>query len=158
MQYAPRRRPGPATRAQAIDEIARALPQRAALVTRLFVRQAPSELSRTEAGLLSTLSRGPRRITELAGLEGLAQPTITLLVKRLEERGWVARERDGADGRAVLVALTDAGRAALEGLRAQISAALHERVADMSDADVDALRAATDALETLIDALQQPER
>jgi DNA-binding MarR family transcriptional regulator len=147
-----------ATRDQAIDEIARTLPQRAALVTRLFLRRAAGDLSRTEAGVLSTLSRGPRRITELADLEGLAQPTVTLLVKRFEERGWVARERDAADGRAVLVVLTAAGEAALAQLRGHIAAALDELVADMPDADVDALLGASHALQTLIDALHRTER
>ena len=146
--------PSPA-RLQAIDEVARSLTQRAALVTRLVLRHARRDIPRTESGVLSTLSGGPRRITELAELEGLAQPTITLLVKRLEERGWVERGRDAADGRAVVVAITDAGRAALEDLRAQVGAFLHERVADLPDEDVQALLAATDALETLIHALQR---
>ena len=90
----------------------------AALLTRLVIRQMTGPLTRTEAGMLNTLSDGPRRITELAELEGLAQPTTTLLVKRLEDRGWVAREREPGDGRVVLVRRTDAGAAALDAFRA----------------------------------------
>jgi DNA-binding MarR family transcriptional regulator len=56
--------------------------------------QIDGELSRTEVGLLNTLSTGPRRITELAELEGLAQPTMTSLVKQLEQQaGCVASGR-----------------------------------------------------------------
>ena len=114
-------------------------------------------MSRSEAGLLAALSAGPRRITELADLEGLAQPTTTLVIKRMEERGWLARERDAADGRAFLVSLTDAGAVALEELRADYRAALRGHMAAMSDEQVDALMTATKALQDLIDVLQRGE-
>jgi DNA-binding MarR family transcriptional regulator len=128
---------------------------RAALLSRLLLRQSGAEIPRSEAGVLGTLARGPRRITELAEHEGLAQPTMTLLVKRLQERGWVARERDAADGRAVLVSLTPAGTAALDETRAGYRAVLQRHLASMSSAEVAALTTATEALGHLIDALQR---
>ena len=73
-----------------------------ALLTRLLVRQVGGDLSRTEMSLLRTLSDGPRRITELAELEGLAQPTMTILIKQLEQEGLVTRTRQADDGRVVL--------------------------------------------------------
>jgi DNA-binding MarR family transcriptional regulator len=76
------------------DLITTQLLPRAALLSRLLLRETP--IPRSEAGVLGTLARGACRITELAEYEGLAQPTMTLLVKRLEKRGWVARERDTA--------------------------------------------------------------
>src|SRR4051794_12281509 len=97
-------------------EVARALPQRTARLSRLLWRSSQTDVSRTEAGVLGTLADGRRRITELAELEGLAQPTVTVLVGRMEERGLVSRERDASDGRVVLVDITDAGREALDGL------------------------------------------
>jgi DNA-binding MarR family transcriptional regulator len=142
-------------RAQAIDEIASSLVPRAALATRLLLRHTRRRVSRSEAGLLVALSAGSRRITELAELEGLAQPTTTLLVKRMEERGWVARGRDAADGRVVLVSLTEAGATALDELRADYRGALREHLLAMSDDEVAALATATTALQTLIDALQR---
>jgi DNA-binding MarR family transcriptional regulator len=144
-----------AQRSEAIDAVANALVPAASRVTRLLLRRATQRISRSEAGLLSALSAGPRRITELADLEGHAQPTITLLVKRMEERGWVTRERDPADGRVVLVSLNDAGRDALEDVRASYRAALRGRLVAMSDEEIAALTTATAALEALIDALQQ---
>jgi DNA-binding MarR family transcriptional regulator len=80
---------------------------------------------------------------------------MTLLVKRLEERGWVARRRDPADGRGVLVSLTEAGRAALEDVRAAYRTVLRDHLVALSDDDIAALLTATHALETLLDALQQ---
>jgi DNA-binding MarR family transcriptional regulator len=130
------------------------LPQ-AALLTRLLVRQLGGELSRTEAGVLNTLSDGPRRITELAELEGLAQPTMTILVKQLEERGLVRRERHAEDGRVVLVHLIRAGHRALGNYRAQAGAILGARLAEMSDEQVEALAEATECLTGLVTRLQQ---
>jgi DNA-binding MarR family transcriptional regulator len=136
--------------------VATQLLPRAALLTRLLARQLRGELTRTEAGVLATLEEGPRRITDLAELEGLAQPTMTLLVKRLEERGYVARRRDGDDGRVVMVAQTLAGRDVLEAFRALAAAILRDYLAELPDSDLQALAAATDALEPLIGALQRP--
>jgi DNA-binding MarR family transcriptional regulator len=140
---------------QDADLITTQLLPRAALVTRLLLRQSGAGIPRSEAGVLGTLARGPRRITELAEHEGLAQPTMTLLVKRLEERGWVERERDTADGRAVLVSLTAAGADALEETRAGYRVVLQRHLGSMSAAEVAALTTATEALGHLLDALQR---
>src|SRR4051812_14040182 len=102
-----------ARRAERIEYVADQLLPQAATVARLLTKQVKGGLSRTEAGVLRTLVASPRRITELAELEGLAQPTMTLLVQRLEQRGWVERNRHPGDGRVVLVSLTDAGSTTL---------------------------------------------
>src|SRR5205807_7301234 len=101
------------SRSDLIDHVSKQLLPGAGLLVRLLVREVGGELSRTQVGLLSTLSDGPRRITELAKFEGLAQPTMTSLVKQLEQRGLVRRDRQTDDGRVVLVHLTDIGAAAL---------------------------------------------
>ena len=132
------------------------LPQ-AALLTRLVIRQMDGPLSRTEAGLLNTLGDGSRRITELAELEGLAQPTTTLLVKRLEDQGWVARERQSDDGRVVLVRRTEAGAQALAAFRAQAGQVLEGCLEQMPEDQVEALAASVQALDALIALLQQRE-
>jgi DNA-binding MarR family transcriptional regulator len=142
-------------RAERIDYVSRELLPRSALLTRLLVAQLGGAWSRTEVGLLSTLSYGPRRITELAEFERLAQPTMTQLVKRLERNGLVTRERQADDGRVVLVNLTEAGIAAVEDLRAQASAALGTCLAEMPDEQVEALAAATETLAQLVTLLQQ---
>src|ERR1700724_1254443 len=92
-------------RSARIEYVSTQLLARASALSRLLAKQVSSELSRTEAIVLNTLRDGPRRITELAELEGLAQPTTTLLVKRLEKLGLVKRERQADDGRVVLVSL-----------------------------------------------------
>jgi DNA-binding MarR family transcriptional regulator len=142
-------------RAEQLDYVAAHLVTRAALLVRLLVRDLEGGVSRTDAGLLRTLHDGPRRITELAELEGLAQPTTTLLVKRLEEQGLVRRERGPDDGRVVLVSLTAAGTAALEGARGQLKVALRRYVAGMSDEQLQALADSTETLGELIETIQR---
>jgi DNA-binding MarR family transcriptional regulator len=145
----------PVDRSSRIDYVSSELLPRAALLIRLLVRQLGGELSRTEVGLLRTLSGGPRRITELAELEGLAQPTTTILVKQLEQRGLVQRERRSDDGRVVLVDLTDAGTAALEDYRAKASAALGAYLTEITDEQVETLATATETLGHLVTLLQR---
>ena len=139
-----------------IEYVSTQLLARAMALARLLAKQVDSELSHTEARVLNTLRDGPRRITELAECEGLAQPTTTLLVKRLEEMGLVRRERQADDGRVVLVSLEPAGIQALENFRAQFMALLRADLATTTDEQIEALAAATETLESLINLLQQP--
>jgi DNA-binding MarR family transcriptional regulator len=143
-------------RSDQIDYVSKQLPSAAGLLARLLVRQLGGAPSRTEVGLLNTLSGGPRRITELAELEGLAQPTMTSLVKALEQQGLVRRDRQADDGRVVLVHLTDSGAAALEDYLARVRELLGRYLAEIPDEQVEALAAATDALAQLVALLQQP--
>jgi DNA-binding MarR family transcriptional regulator len=142
-------------RSAQIDYVSSELLPRAALLIRLLVRQLDGEVSRTEIGLLKTLGGGPRRITELAELEGLAQPTITILIKQLEERGLVTRTRQVGDGRVVLVNVTESGSAALEAYRARLRADLGGYLEEISDEQVEALATATETLAQLVDVLQR---
>jgi DNA-binding MarR family transcriptional regulator len=143
-----------AVRADRIDYVAGHLLPNAALLTRLLAKQSRGEISRTEAGVLYTLTGAPRRITELAELEGLAQPTMTLLVQRLEQQGWVKRERDPDDGRVVLISVTEAGRTTLEEFRAQVGESLRVHMDAMTNEQLAALAAATQTLASLVDVVQ----
>ena len=142
-------------RSSQLDEIAEALPQRSAALSRLFLTRTSVCVSRTEVGVLRVLRGGPRRITELAADERVTQPAITLLVNRLEERGWVQRVPDPSDGRAVLVSLTPAGHEVFERLRAEYRALLHEEMASLEDGEVETLAAAVAILDKLIDRLKE---
>ena len=143
-------------REEQLDYVAEHLAPRAALLVRLLVRQVRTrEISRTEMEVLSILTEGPRRITELTDLEGIAQPTMTLLVKRLEEKGWVKRDGLPDDGRVVLVSLTEAGAAAQQRLRTQFLQAMRTDLQELSDQELQALSAATETLSSFVDDLQQ---
>jgi DNA-binding MarR family transcriptional regulator len=110
---------------------------------------ADGELSRTSASVLNMLSDRPRRITELAAAQAVAQPTMTVAVQKLEARGLVTRERATDDRRATNVVITDQGRATLAARRAARAGQLEERLANLTPAQRKALAAALPALHAL---------
>jgi DNA-binding MarR family transcriptional regulator len=69
------------------------------------------DLKEVDLDCLDVISRrGPMSPTALARRAGLHPATMTGILDRLERAGWIARERDGADRRAVsLRALPDRG-------------------------------------------------
>ena len=96
----------------------------------LMVRQLARGTSLTSINVLAALAaEGPTRLTALATATGIAQPAMTQLVGRMEREGLVVRLVDPEDGRATLVAITDAGRA----LRAEQYQTAHERMAELLD-------------------------
>lgn len=145
-----------AERVEQVDYVAEHLLSRAAVLVRLLVRQVRSrEISRTEMEVLSILNERPRNITELTELEGIAQPTMTLLVKRLETKGWLRREGLPEDGRVVMISLTKAGSAAQQKFRAQFLTALRVDLQELSDRQLEELSAATETLSSFVDDLQE---
>ena len=142
-------------RSRQLDEIAEALPQRAAALAQLFLTSSSVCISRTEIGVVRRLAEGPSRITELAVEERVSQPAITLLVNRLQDRGWVQRAADPRDGRAVLVSLTPAATEALGALRGEYRTMLQAELAGLDDAEVDTLTSAVQILDGLIGRLSE---
>jgi DNA-binding MarR family transcriptional regulator len=109
-----------------------------------------SDISATGLSLLDRLDlAGAQRITDLAAGEGVSQPAMTSLVNRLEGLGWARRSSDPADGRAILVDLTAAGRDRLLRHRAERSRRLADRLAQLDESDQQALLAALPALTRL---------
>jgi DNA-binding MarR family transcriptional regulator len=120
------------------------------VVTWLRRTRSTSDISATGLSLLDRLdTSGAQRITDLAAREGVSQPAMTALVNRLEGRDWVRRSADPADGRAILVDLTDAGRHRLHTHRAERSVRIADRLAGLDEADQAALLAALPALTRL---------
>ena len=74
--------------------------------------QKEAGVSFTEYTVLSWLSMQPARSARMSGIAELANVRLSHLSRiatRLEERGWMTRERDPRDGRGTLARLTDAG-------------------------------------------------
>ncbi|MET0423111.1 MAG: MarR family transcriptional regulator [Actinoplanes sp.] len=110
------------------------------------------ELSLTAASTLRRLERsGPHRLCELYAPEGVTQPAMTQLITRLEKEGLAARGSDPADGRAVVVTITDAGRDAVARRREGRAQALSVLLQGLSPAEHAAIVAALPALEQLSD-------
>lgn len=142
-------------RSRQLDEIAEALPERTGALSRLFLTRTTICVSRTEVGVLRILTDGPRRITELASIEHVTQPAITLLVNRLAERGWVRRVADPSDRRAVLVSLTEAGEVAFAQLRAEYREMVRAEMAMLGDEDLEALARSVEIIDRLIERLNE---
>lgn len=115
------------------------------------VRHHLRHISLTAASTLGTLARsGPRRITDLAAIEGVSQPSMTVLVTGLERAGLVARQADRADRRAVRVALTDEGDRYLRARRRDGAEAFDRLIEKLPIEEASALHAAGPALRHLL--------
>jgi DNA-binding MarR family transcriptional regulator len=119
------------------------------LVT-LAVRQGPREISLTAASTMSTLDRtGPRRLTDLAVIEGVTQPSMSVLVTGLERTGLAERRPDPADKRIVLVALTAAGSEYIQARRRAGARTFADLIDKLPEGDAAALAAAAPAMNRL---------
>ncbi len=102
-------------------------------------------------------SHGPLSPSALARRAGLHPATMTGVLDRLEQGGWVARERDPIDRRAVVVRARHERAAELMRLYAGMNTAMDQICAGYSDAELEVIadflgrttnagRSATDAL------------
>ncbi|MFE9180308.1 MarR family winged helix-turn-helix transcriptional regulator [Streptomyces sp. NPDC007126] len=119
-------------------------------------RRLPRDMSLTSAATLATLDRtGPRRITDLAAVEGVTQPAMTTLVRVMEESGLVERRGDPSDKRVTLVCLTEAGASYVR-TRHQAGVHAFERlIGKLADDEIEALAAALPALKHLAELESQ---
>lgn len=120
------------------------------------VRHGPREISLTAGATLATVERtGPRRITDLAAIEGVAQPSMTVLVTSLEKAGLVERLNDPGDQRVVLVALTAAGADYLRARRRAGAEVIARLIDELPADEAAAVLAAAPALEHLRELAEQ---
>ncbi|MGN6597908.1 MAG: MarR family winged helix-turn-helix transcriptional regulator [Actinomycetes bacterium] len=94
------------------EQLAAALRPTLFRLYQLVRRETPTlDLTMSQGGVVATLAtRGPLRMGALAAAEDVRLPSITESVAKLEALGLVSRMPDPADGRAVLVDVTDEGR------------------------------------------------
>jgi DNA-binding MarR family transcriptional regulator len=117
----------------------------------------PRRISLTSASTLSALSRlGPQRITELAALQGVAQPSMTAVIGALGQAGYVTRTPDPTDRRATLISLTAAGEQFLAERRRAGAANITALARRLPPEDAAALAAAVPALIRLRALQEEP--
>ncbi len=98
--------------------------------------EAGAELSPIDEHLVRTvLARGPVRVTDLAAWQGVDKSTITPQVRRLEQRGLIARSADPADRRAALLSVTAKGRRTCERMDAAAVACISDALRDWPEGD-----------------------
>ena len=108
------------------------------------------ELRDVDLGCLDTIARnGPLSPSALARRAGLHPATVTGILDRLERGGWVARESDPSDRRAVLVRALRDRNAEVFRLYAGMNASIDQILAGYTASELDVLagflRRTTDA-------------
>ena len=116
-------------------------------LTRIAAQSTGSSVSSATWSSLSVLTTdGPHRVGDLAKAARISQPGMTKLLAGLVEDEWVRRIVDVEDSRAWLIAITDKGRAALAGWRAELATAMGAVFADLPESDWAVLERATTIL------------
>ena len=148
-------KPGPSVTVLHADDVA-ALQDVSLRLTRKLRKRSETELTMSQVSALSTIERnGPMRVGELARREQISKSSVTRLVAKLEQIGYLERSVDPGDGRSSVVALTTYGHDLLAAARARANEFLAIQVARLSEDDRRAILAALPALERLI-VLQMP--
>jgi DNA-binding MarR family transcriptional regulator len=89
---------------------------------------------------------------DLAAILHVERSTLSLALKRLEQRGLVARHRDKTDGRRTLIALTAAGRAYDRPALGTVERAVQRALRTTTPRDVEKVRAFLRRLVLLLEA------
>src|SRR3954468_7080652 len=102
-----------ATERGAADELAKSLRDAIQRLNRRVRQARPiGDLTTSQLSVLTSLQlAGALTPRELADVERVQPPTMTKIVGKLEERGLVARTPHPTDGRQVILAATEEGRA-----------------------------------------------
>jgi DNA-binding MarR family transcriptional regulator len=106
----------------------------------LLNRRVGSRLEMKDVDLdcLDLISRlGPLGASALARETGLHPATVTGVLDRLEKGGWVVRERDPSDRRAVRIRRLGERNAELLGLFSGMNSSLDEICADYGEAELE---------------------
>ena len=123
------------------------------LSRRLRVERADHGLTLTQISVLATLDRhGPLTPRELAQHERVQPPSMTRTLAGLEERGLILRTPHASDGRQHLISLTAPAVALLREDRRRRDAWLAQRLAELTQAERDVLRAAAPIFDRITSA------
>jgi MarR family transcriptional regulator, organic hydroperoxide resistance regulator len=94
---------------------------------------------------------GEMEAREFAAAVGISRPTATGVMTTLEGRGFITRRKDPKDGRMVVVALTEDGRATIEQLFPRFNAEESALASHLSSEQQDALAAMLRSLLRAVD-------
>ncbi|HEY6786549.1 MAG TPA: MarR family transcriptional regulator [Trebonia sp.] len=126
------------------------LARRLKVEQRLGVSGSDPVLSDIQLAALSALERHQAMTPgELADYEKVQPPSMTRVIAVLEERNLVQRTAHPTDRRQVILTVTAEGRALVHRVRRRKEAWLAQRLDELSEAEVEVLRAAAPILEKL---------
>ncbi|WP_051971236.1 MarR family winged helix-turn-helix transcriptional regulator [Kitasatospora azatica] len=110
-------------------------------------------LPMAQVELLQTLAAAPLRVGELAARQRLAPNTVSGLVGKLLDAGFVDRQPDPGDRRTARIGLTEAGQQQLTDWRGAHERRIAAALDTLSPADQSVVMAALPALDRLAKAL-----
>jgi DNA-binding MarR family transcriptional regulator len=120
------------------------------LFRRIRQTLAPGDLTLPESSALGKLDRhGPATGAQLAKLEQISPQSIGATLQSLEAKKLITRAPDPADGRRVVLSLTDAGRGIVQSKRTARTEQLTRALARLSPEERATLLAAIPLLERL---------
>jgi DNA-binding MarR family transcriptional regulator len=144
--------PGPAHGRPTEGELAARLRLLIMRLQRRLRVEAEDELTPSQvAALVSVERHGPLTLGRLAEIERVTPPSITRVVAALEAAGLVSREADPGDRRVARVSITPDGTLLLQRNRTRKTAFLAERLAELGEADLAAVRDALPVLERFLE-------
>ena len=118
----------------------------------------PYGITLKQAFVLGRLERQeyllPSRIASMLSCD---RPTATVIVKNMEKRGWVRRERDHQDRRQMRVIITDAGRCKLAEIQEHVWGPIESSFDPLGCFDQSEVEALDELLGRLVEHLRQLE-
>jgi DNA-binding MarR family transcriptional regulator len=120
---------------------------------RLRAQANKGDLSLSQLAVLGTLDReGPATVTTLARAEGVRPQSMGATVAALQEAGLVGAAPDPADGRQVMLSLTEAARSWIKASRAAREDWLSQAIrSHLTSAEQQELAAAIRLLRRIVD-------
>jgi DNA-binding MarR family transcriptional regulator len=120
-------------------------------LARRLRQQAEEGATPSMLSALSSVERlGPVTLSELAQIERVQPPSITKVVSRLEDEGFVARSGDANDRRVSRIALTAKGKRFIEKNRSRKTAYLARALGNLEPRERAALNEALEVLDRLL--------
>jgi DNA-binding MarR family transcriptional regulator len=141
-------------RAQRLTDVVTRL--RRALRSSIRTEYPWESLPMAQVELLQTLAAAPLRVGELAARQRLAPNTVSGLVGKLLDAGFVDRQADPGDRRTARIGLTEAGQQQLTDWREAHERRIAGALDTLSAEDQAAVMAALPALDRLARALTGP--
>ena len=109
---------------------------------------ADLNLTAAEINALANLAdRGALNVSELSAETGTRATTLTGILDRLENRGYLTRELDPTDRRSFRLPLTEAGRAVAGRIQAAVAALERDALARLSSTQIAGFHAVVAALQ-----------
>ena len=118
------------------------------LLSQVMRRDAETlPVTTAQGAVLTRLRSGPKTVGDLAAAEGVRAPSMTQIINRMEEAGWVTRSGGPVRGRTVQI--TEAGLAVAVAVRQERKARLAKRCEGLSADDLVVLESVLPVLDRI---------